>query len=133
MSIGLIILVFIVYHGVNIVIALINANIVSERIINKNPNQINHFLWSLIYFATIIPIYFLSHSFWLIGGIILLHLSVFPVAYNLFRGLAPFNLSKTSQALTDELMVDLGFKSTEIVNFSAEIIAIALMTISIYA
>jgi hypothetical protein len=129
----LIILIFVLYHGINILIAWINDRIVTMRIANKNPNQINHFLWGAIYLATVIPIYFLfPKPAWLMGAIILLHLSIFPVSYNLFRGNAPFALSKTSNAVTDKFMVDVGLKDTEIVNIGAEIIAIVLVIFSIY-
>ena len=125
MTIGLYILLYIALMGVNIGIAAINVGVVADRIKVGDTRQINHFIWGLIYLAPCAPLYFINH--WLFYSVIPLHLSIFPVSYNLFRELPPFNLSKTSKALTDRFMVKIGLKSTETVNLAAQLLSFFLL------
>jgi hypothetical protein len=71
-------------------------------------------------------------GWWFIGSILLLHLSVFPVAYNRLAAPSTFYLSKTTTALTDRIMSWLGMKSTEWVNIGAFILSIGLLIKTIY-
>ena len=123
------IIVFLAYHGVNVFLAWQSKQSVQRRINHKDLSQLNHFTWGLLYAG----ICALSFKFgWLfVASLIPLHLSIFPIWYNLFRGLELFNLSRTSKASTDKIMVRMGLKSTEVVNFAAELLATALLIIQI--
>ena len=114
------------YALVNVALAGINSNIVKHRISTGDKNQINHVAWSFYYILLFTPMFFIFKNWYFIGGLILLHLSVFPVAYNLFMGLKPFNLSTTSKSITDRIMVKMGLKNSILVNVLAFIFSIAL-------
>jgi hypothetical protein len=104
---------FIIYIVVNVVIALIQRDIRAFRLKTGNPNQINHTLWWLIYSASILPVWFLTHNLCLIGSILLQHAWVFSPVFNIMIGMPPFNLSKTTTSIFDQTLVKIGFKSTE--------------------
>lgn len=127
---GVAIFIFALYHGVNIFLGWQNKQTVQKRLDHHDLRQIEHFLWGLMYAALIIP-WFWVYDIWFVLALIPLHLSVFPVAYNLYRDLPAFNLSKTSKAITDRILVRMGLKSMESVCFGAEVLAIFLITISI--
>ncbi len=126
------IIIFVLYHFVNIGLGKWNAVIVQHRIDSGNPKQIEHFWWGLMYGALCLPWYWVyGHNFMYVLALVPLHLSIFAPAYNSYRGLARFNLSKTSKAITDKTLVKMGFKSMEIPCAIAEVISIILLLISI--
>ncbi len=120
---------FILYGGINISIAVWNKLIRDNRIRSGNPKQIEHPLWALGYALIIAPMWFAFHSVCFLFSLVLLHLSVFPVAYNLLTGVPAFHLSTTSKALTDRLMVKAGLKNTAIVNVGAFILSVGFLII----
>jgi hypothetical protein len=126
-----IIVAYAFYVYANIGIAEINRNIVRMRQHQGNPKQIEHPLWATIYCMLIAPSWFWLHSWYYVLALLLLHLSVFPVAFNMYMGEEMFHLSKTSKAITDRIMVWMGFKDTFIVNAVALIISITLFIIQI--
>ena len=106
-----------------------------HSVLTKENSKILHGVWGFIY-ALICAIPFLIVDFnfkavELYISLVLLHLSVFPVVYNSFMELPPFNLSKTTTALTDRFMVYIGLKNTAIVNIGAFIVSITLLILSI--
>lgn len=125
-----IILIFLLWHAVNIFLAWQNKQLVQKRLNHKDFHQVEHFLWGLMYAALCVPWYFIF-GLWFTLALIPLHLSVFPIAYNDYRGMTPFNLSKTSKASTDKLMVKIGLKSTEGVNLASEGLSIIFLIITI--
>lgn len=127
-----IVVVWLIYVGVNICIAELNDKTRRKRIANKTYKQINHPLWSAIYCALCaIPIY-ISRSWIEAISILLLHISIFPISFNVFSGQSTFNLSKTTTAWTDRMMVKMGLKSTEEVNIIAFCISVILMVWQIF-
>lgn len=125
------ILVFLTYHGLNILLGWWNVEIVMSRIVRVDKRQIEHGWWSIGYLLLCLPMTFIFNS-WLALSVMMLHLSVFPVSYNLFRGMPTFYLSKTSSAVVDKFMVRMGLKTSEVVNMIAEAIAIGLFIFSLY-
>lgn len=125
------ILIFIAYHAINIPLAFWNVQIVISRIGKGDKRQINHFLWAAGYLLICVPQYFLF-NIWFAVAVVIPHLSIFAPAYNHYRGFAPFNLSRTSNSMTDRILVKMGFKDIEGICILAEILAIALFTISLY-
>lgn len=116
---------------INICIAELNDRTRRKRIAAKNTKQINHPLWAAIYCTLCaIPIY-ISRNWEEAISILLLHISVFPVAYNVFSGESTFNLSKTTTAWSDKFMVRIGLKSTEEVNIIAFCISVILLFIQL--
>lgn len=97
----------------------------------RKQNAIRHGWWAAAYGALIAIPYLFFKDWLLVGSLALLHLSVFPVVYNIKAGLPAFFLSKTTTALTDRLMVWIGLTSTEIVNFLALAGSILLLILSI--
>lgn len=120
-----------VFLLINLGIAILNRNQRRNNLKTGNPKQINHPLWAGTYLALMIPIWIITHNYWLIGGIILQHLWFFGPLFNILIGTPPFNLSKTTTALTDRIMVKLGFKSTEKVMLLAFCVSIGLLIKSI--
>ena len=127
-----IIVLYSAYHVVNIIIARINADTVQRRIDNRDAKQIEHGWWFLLYVVLCVPMGW-AVNWWFVGAVLCLHGSVFPVAYNSFRHLAPFNLSKTSKAVYDRTLVKMGFKDMEIPDFAAEFVSALLFTVSLFA
>lgn len=127
-----IVVVWLIYVAVNICIAELNDKTRRKRIANKTYKQINHPLWAAIYCALCaIPIY-ISRSWIEALSILLLHISIFPVAFNRFSDLPAFHLSPTSTAITDDIMRRLKLKSTEEVNIIAFYISVILLFIQIF-
>jgi|GEM_PF-4888422 len=124
--------IYIGYVLVNIIIAKWNAVVVADRIRKGNPKQIEHGWYFLLYVALCVPQYWFI-NLWFVGAVFCLHGSAFPVAYNLFRGITPFNLSKTSKSKYDQKLVQMGFKDMEIPDFIAEFVSALLFTISLFA
>lgn len=97
------------YVLVQVIIAYINNRMRLTAIANGKDHAINHPLWFGIYCALVAPMYFVSWK--LIISALALHGSVFPVVYNAFAKLKAFNLSTTTEAKTDQELVELGFKN----------------------
>lgn len=126
------IIIWLCFHCINALIAYINNHERLEHIATKNPAQVDHPLWGFLYGATCaIQWYFNKENWWLVGSILLLHISIFPVIYNLFSDVPVFNLSKTTSAITDKLMVKIGLKNTAIINITAYVISATLLVLSI--
>lgn len=121
---------FLIYAGINIGIAYWNNQTRLKRIKNKDLRQINHPVWAGIYAILCVPAYFIFHNIWFLIALVFLHISIFPVAYNLFSKLKPFNLSKTTSAITDRIMVALGLKNTALINVVGFLSAISLIIIA---
>ena len=122
------ILSYIFLIALNILLAYSNNKVRLKRIKEKNYKQIEHFWYALVYTVLCLglsggyrinPYHFVSF--------LLLHLSIFPCAYNVFYGNPVFYLSKTSEALTDRVMVKIGLKDTKGVNLTALIISFLLL------
>ncbi len=129
MTLALAILVFLAYHGLNVFLGWQNKQVVQKRLNHKDLRQIEHFWWALAYCIGCSPMYW-CYNLWFAIAILFPHLSIFGPAYNLYRGFAAFNLSKTSKATTEMIMVRIGLKDTETVCIIAEVIAVILFTIS---
>lgn len=127
-----VIVVWFIFVGANILIAEWNDSVRRHRIANKNPKQIEHFWYGLGYCILCGIPFYISRNWLEFFSLILLHASVFPVSYNLFVGLSPFTLSKTSKAIFDKTLVKWKFKSTEEVNIIAFCISIILLFIQIF-
>lgn len=124
--------IFLVYHGINILLAWQNKQIVQKRLNHKDLRQIEHFWWGLMYGALCLPWYWIhGYGIWYVLALVPLHLSIFAPAYNDYRGLETFNLSKSSKAILDRTLVKMGFKSLEWPCFIAEVLSIILLLISI--
>jgi hypothetical protein len=127
-----IILLYASYHAANILIAKWNVHTVFTRMANGNPKQIEHFWYFAGYCLICAPQVYLV-NLWLAGSVLCLHGSIFPVAYNCYRGLAPFNLSKISKSKYDKLLVRIGFKDMEAPCIIAELASLILFTFSLFA
>src|SRR4029077_20283266 len=103
---------FVVYHGINIFLGWWNAAIVQRRIDSGNKKQIEHFYWALMYAALCVPWYW-AFGPWYVLALGLLHLSIFGPAYNAYRGIYRFNLSKTTTSAIDRTLLKMGFKTLE--------------------
>lgn len=123
------IIIYFLFHGINILFAWINRNIVQSRM--STGKQINHFAWGSYYTVLCGLAYLWQHDWFLVSSIVLLHLSIFPVFYNRFRGLYTFNLSPTSKAITDKIQVAIGFKNSKVANIGSQIISLILFAVSI--
>jgi len=124
------ILLFILYHYLNIQIGKWNAAIVKKRKEKGNKKQIEHGWWFLGYLIVCAPQYWLV-NIWFALSLIPLHLSIFAVAYNKYSGISPFNLSLTTDAITDQTLVKMGFTSLEWPCVIAEVVAGVLFVISL--
>lgn len=131
MKTSFIILVWIGFAIGNIALAEWNNTARLHRIATNNPKQIEHFWYGLGYGILCGGIFYISRNYWELFSLLLLHISVFPIAFNLFCELPAFHLSKTSAAKTDQIMVKMGLKSTEWVNLSAFLISIAFVVLQI--
>jgi len=128
------IIIFVVYHFVNIFLGWQNKQVVQKRLNHKDLRQIEHFAWGAMYGALCLPWYWIpGHGWgiWYVLALVPLHLSVFAPAYNDYRGLAPFNLSLTSKSIIDKTLVKMGFKTLEWPCLISEVLAAILLTISI--
>ena len=123
--------VWVLFVLICIVTAEWNVSIVKKRIKNGNPNQIEHGLWFAGYCALCAAIFYISLNWIEVISLLCLRASVFPVSYNLFDGLPPFNLSKSSKSIFDRTQVNLKLKSSEEVNIIAFCISIVLMAYQI--
>ena len=119
------------YFAINVALGLWNDAIVKHRIKTGNTNQINHAVWLAIYCIIMVPAWFVSHDWFVIVSVALLHLSAFPVAYNAGMGLYWFHLSTTSKAITDKIENDLGLKNSEAINFGALAVSVAFLIVGI--
>jgi hypothetical protein len=125
------IVTWLAFCGINTGIAWWNDHVRRVRIRIGDPRQIEHFWYGLGYCLLVAAAWYFSRSWWQIGALLPLHLSVFTVAYNLYSDNPPFNLSKTSKALTDRFLVWLGFKSYEVVAVAAFILSIVFLILQI--
>lgn len=128
----LLFVIWIVYAIGNVAMAEKQVDVRNKRIANKDPRQINHFLWGAGYFAICAVQYLFFKDWVFVVSITLHHASIFPVAWNRFLGNPAFQLSKTTNSLFDKALVKLGFTSTEWVNIGAFAISIFLLTISLF-
>jgi hypothetical protein len=97
-----------------VALAIIHKSIVDYRKRTGDKKQIQHGIWAVIYCALVAPMWFIAHDWWYMASLMLLHFYIFGGAYSwIVNGNSPFYLSKTSSAITERLMVWLGFKSTE--------------------
>lgn len=127
-----IILTWLGFNALNIVIAEWNDHVRRVRIRLGDPRQIEHFWYGLGYGLLCGGAWYISRSWIGFFSILLLHISVFTVAYNRFSDNPAFNLSRTSKALTDRLLVKLGFKSYEVVAVSAFCISVVLFILQLF-
>ena len=129
MFIPLVISAYLFFIALNIGMADLHHNLILKAI-DKKTKAISHGWWALLY-ATLcaIPAY-LFHSYYLFGALGLIHLSVFPVAFNRYQGLDDYHLSATTTAITDRAMRWIGLKDTKIVNYLAELIGVAFLITS---
>jgi hypothetical protein len=127
-----IIVVWFVFVAINILVAESNDATRRRRIANKNTKQIEHFWYALGYCILCGIPFYISRNWWELGSLLLLHISIFPCAYNFFSDNNLFHLSPTSEALTDRTMRQLGLKSTEEVNIIAFCISIIFLFIQIF-
>lgn len=116
----------------NIAIAEWNDTVRRNRIKKGNPKQIEHFWYGLGYGLLCGGVFYISRSWIELISILLLHISVFTVAYNRFSDLPAFNLSKTSKAITDRLLVKLRLKSYEPVAVPAFCISATLLILQFF-
>lgn len=122
-------IIYLIFIAVNILIAWVNKNIVESRM--STGTQINHFAWACYYCAPIVVIHLIRHDWFFTGALSLLHLSVFPVAYNRFRKLYAFFLSEKSSAISDKLQVWLKQKDSKKVNIGSFVVSAILLIISL--
>lgn len=127
-----IIATWVVFILINIGIAEWNDHVRRVRIRLGDPRQIEHPWYALLYCALCYPVFYISNSWVELISILLLHISVFTVAYNRFSDNPAFNLSRTSKALTDRLLVSLGFKSYELVAVTAFCISAVLFILQFF-
>lgn len=132
MSAGFIIGAWGLFFFVNIAIAEWNDTVRRKRIKKGNLKQIEHFWYGLGYCLLCSGVFYISRSWIELLSILLLHISVFTVSYNRFSDLPAFNLSRTSKAITDRLLVRLGFRSYEFVAVSAFCISVTLFILQFF-
>lgn len=132
MTVSFIIATWTLFHFINIGIAEWNDTVRRNRIKTGNRKQIEHFWYGLGYCLLSAGVFYISHSFIELISVLLLHISVFAVAYNRFADLPAFNLSKTSKALTDRMLVRLGFKSYKFVAVTAYCISVVLFILQFF-
>lgn len=127
-----IITVWVIFAVGNIGIAEWNDSIRRKRIANKNPKQIEHFWYGLGYGILCGAVFYISRNYWELFSLLLLHLSVFPVAYNLFSDLPGFHLSLSTKAVTDRIMRTIGLKSIEEVAIISFCISITFVMFQLF-
>lgn len=120
------------YAGLNILVAYWNDRIRRHRIATKNTKQIEHWAWGIGYTAICLIIHFIWHDGRLFWSIILLHATLFSVAYNRFAGVPAFYLSMTTKAYYDRALRLIGFKSREIPDIIVFLMSIGLLILSIF-
>lgn len=140
------ILIYIGFVGLNVLIAWVNNQTRQRRLNHHNYKQICHPAWGFYYCCACLVPYVFLHSpvimhIWIIPikmiwalpiALLFQHLCFFPVAWNVLAETPSiFFLSRTSSAWTDKIMVRIGLKSTEIVNFAAMIISFTFLTLTI--
>jgi hypothetical protein len=133
-------IIFLLFVAINAGIAFLNNQ---ERLANIADNvttQVNHALWTLTYIVLVSIVLLTAgliegwplHVFeFLAAAIIAQRLSIFPVFYNLFAKLPPFNLSRTTTALTDQLLVDVGFKNSAFINILMFVLSLGFLYLAI--
>lgn len=129
------IFIIIIWFGfviINVCVAEWNDTVRRNRIISGNPKQIEHFWYGLGYCLLCGAVFYISRSWLELASILLLHISVFTVAYNRFSDLPAFNLSKTSKAITDRTLVRIGLKSYAPVAIPAFIISLVLFILQLF-
>jgi hypothetical protein len=120
------------FAALNIGIAWWNDHVRRVRIRLGDPKQIEHLWYGLGYSLLCGGVWYRSRSWIDFFSILLLHISVFTIAYNRFSDNPAFNLSRTSKALSDRLLVSLGFKSYEFVAVSAFCISVVLFILQLF-
>lgn len=123
---------YIVFVGLNFCIAWSNDQTRRYRIAHKITKQINHFVWGAAYTAAcLVPLIWFSWPF--SAAIFLQHICFFPIFYNAQSGQDDiFHLSTTTTALTDRILVKLGFKTTEAVNLVGLFASLGLLTYALF-
>lgn len=108
-----------------------------NSVITKDKERTYHG-WSASIYIIIcsLPTFFAPWS-WIIKilftiSILLLHGSIFPVWYNEFRKVKPFNLSTTTTAIFDRIQVKLGLKTSILFNVLCLILSISLVILIKY-
>lgn len=132
MTIKFIIEVWLGFILVNIAVAKWNDRVRRIRIRIGNPKQIEHFWYGLGYCLLCGALFYKSRNWAQLGSILLLHISVFTVAYNRFSDNPAFNLSKTTKALTDKTLVKIGLKSYAPVAIPAFAVSLALFILQLF-
>jgi len=113
LTVVLSIIAYLVCYVLNIVLAIVERSIVEHRKRIGNKKQIEHWLWAIIYCVAISPAWTIHHSWWLMASLVLCHFHVFGSAYQVVNDNNMFYLSKTSKAITERLLIMLGFTSAE--------------------
>ncbi len=130
MNILIRIMVWVLFLFINVGLAWWNNKLRLQAIATKSNDAIQHGWQGFLYFILCSVPFIASHFNWFfLASLLLLHISIFPVAFNLYSGVPTFNLSKTSTALTDRFMVWLGLKDTEDVNICAMALSMILIFI----
>lgn len=122
------VIIYLVFIAINVGMAKLH-NWLRIRAIQNGKKAISHGWWGLIYGGMCALAFSYGVSF--ISSIVLLHASIFPVAFNIYSKLPAFHLSLTSTALFDRALVKLKFNDTEAVNVIAQLLSIGLLTWSI--
>lgn len=117
---------YILFAAINILMAAIHDAIRRHEISIARFRPIHHGYWAAGY---LLATGLLWPAWPLMIAVILQRLALFPLAFNFFAEKPLFNLSKTSKALTDRLLLWVGFRSTEIVTIVALVLSIVLLTI----
>jgi hypothetical protein len=134
------VIIFLMFIGVNAGIAFLNNEERLANIADKITTQVNHVGWTVVYLGLMVMIILTVglvsrwplHVFEFLGSAILFQrLSIFPVFYNLFAKLPPFNLSRTTTALTDQLLVDVGFKNSAFINILMFVLSLGFLYLAI--
>lgn len=125
--------VWIAYAGANIAIAELNAATRASRLRIHDYRDINHPVWALYYTALCVPSYLFFKDWFYLASVATLHMAILGPAFNIFSKMpSTWYLSPKSKAITDKIMIRMGLKSTELVNFSALFVSITLLVISFY-
>lgn len=122
--------IWVIYVFLNVGIADENNDVRLKRIASGNPKQIEHFWYALGYTAACSVWFLIFKEWFFFSSLLIIHLGIFPTAYNIFSKLPIFNLSHTSTAISDRIMVKIGLKNTAIVNIAATALSIIFLIIS---